>query len=188
MIWFPATALALSVFITLLVGAAMIFALYATMIGQMMGAPFVPSKKGKADLMIVLAHIASEDVVVDVGSGDGALVIAAARAGARAARGIEMNPFLVWYSRLRIRRAGLSGQARIMRANFYRVPLHDADVVLLYLWPSTMAKLREKLEQELKPGTRVVSQAFPIAGWTPIRTDGDIFLYRVGRGSTNESL
>ena len=153
--------------------------LYGTIIGFAMGAPFVRSKKEKIAGMIALAGVSAEDTVVDLGSGDGSLVIAAARAGARAAVGVEMNPLLVWYSRLCIWRAGLGHRARIIRGSFYDSPLDTADVALMYLWPSTVEKLGEKMKRELKPGARIVSSAFPIPGWVPIESRQNIFLYRI---------
>ncbi len=162
-------------------GAAVLFALYATMIGFAMGAPYVRSKKVKIEEMMALARLMPGESAVDLGSGDGSVVIAASRTGASAV-GVEMNPMLVWYSRMRLRHArpAMAGRARIMRGNFYNFSLRDMDVVFLYLWPSTVARLREKMERELKPGSRVISNAFPISGWTPTREDQGVFLYQIG--------
>ncbi len=182
MMAFSFGVLALAAAFTLFAVGTVFFMLYAVVIGSMMGAPYVRSKKEKIARLIAYARIAPDDTVVDLGSGDGALVIAAAAAGAASAIGVEMNPLLVWYSRIRIRRAGLHGRARIIRGNFYTTPLRGASVVLLYLWPSTLANIREKMESELETGARVVSNAFPIVGWTPVRQEDGVFLYEIGHG------
>ena len=180
MIFFSLAILGLEAFLTLLAAGLLIFVVYAAIVGFAMGAPYVRSKKGSIGRMIDLAGISAGDVVVDMGSGDGSLVIAAARAGAQSALGVEMNPLLVWYSRLCIWRAGLGGRASIIRGNFYDFPLDSSDVAFMYLWPSTVEKLGEKMKRELKPGSRVVSSAFPIAGWDPERAENSVFLYRIG--------
>ncbi|MEK7082137.1 MAG: 50S ribosomal protein L11 methyltransferase [Patescibacteria group bacterium] len=180
-------ALVLAVLATACAFGVIFFALYVTIIGQAMGAPFVRSRKEKIARMIEFSEITAEDSVMDLGSGDGSLVIAASRAGAREAIGIETNPLLVWYSRWRLRQRRVSPDApmgasgRIIRGNFYRMPLAGADVVFLYLVPRTMEKIREKMDRELKHGTRVVSNAFPIPGWIPARQEDGVFLYHFGR-------
>ena len=181
MIFFSVAVLALEAFLTLLAAGLLVFTVYATLVGFAMGAPYVRSKKEKIAAMMALAEISSHDMVVDLGSGDGSLVIAAAASGAAAAVGVEMNPLLVWYSRMRIRRARLASRARIVRGNFFDFPLAGADVVLMYLWPSTVEKLGEKMKQELKSGARVVSSAFPIAGWMPERIEKNVFVYEIDR-------
>lgn len=171
--------LALAAVLTLFAIGTVFFILYAVVIGSLMGAPYVRSKKEKIARMLAYARITPEDRVVDLGSGDGSLVIAAAAAGAGAVIGVEMNPLLVWYSRIRIRRAGFQGRARIIRGNFYTTPLRSTDVLMLYLWPSTLDNLREKMERELEAGSRVVSNAFPVAGWTPVRHEDGVFVYHI---------
>ena len=157
----------------------LVFGVYTSIIGPRQGAPFVPSSRRKIAVMLELARVKSGEKVLDLGSGDGAVLMAVARCGAYAT-GVEINPLLVWYSRGRIRMRGLAHRAVVRRGNFYDFPLGGADVVLLYLWPSTVARLREKMERELKPGARVVSQAFSIPGWMPVHEENGIFLYHPG--------
>ena len=157
----------------------LILGIYTSIIGPRRGAPFVPSARAKIQVMLALARVTGGERVFDFGSGDGAVLIAIARCGAYAT-GVEINPFLVWYSRWRIWRHGLGSRATVIRGNFYDVSLASADVVMLYLWPSTVARLRTKMEQELRPGARIVSQAFPIQDWTPHETGGNVFLYTIG--------
>jgi 2-polyprenyl-3-methyl-5-hydroxy-6-metoxy-1,4-benzoquinol methylase len=142
------------------------------------GAPFVRSKKDRIRAMLELAQIKPGEKVVDLGSGDGIMVFESARLGAKAT-GIEVNPFLVWYSRFRTKQNHLAGKASFIRKNFRDVHLEEFDVIFLYLLPSTVESLKEKLAKELRPGTRVVSNAFPIVGWKPVAQKGQVFLYKI---------
>ncbi|MBI2640673.1 MAG: class I SAM-dependent methyltransferase [Candidatus Sungbacteria bacterium] len=163
--------------ILLVLGAVLflIFEIYAIIIGHLKGAPFVRSKKEKIQIMLELADIRSGEWVYDLGSGDGTLMMEAACRGANAV-GIEINPFLCLYSRWRIRRLGIKN-ASIVRSDFRKISLARADVILLYLWPSTIEKLKEKLSQELKPGSRIISNGFPIKGWNHIMEKDNVYLY-----------
>lgn len=152
---------------------------WTVIIAHLAGAPFVPSRREKAERALALAGVEPNELVVDLGSGDGRVLIEAARRGAYAV-GIEINPFLVWYSRWKIQRAGFKRKASVQWGDFRAYPLPQADVVFLYLWPKTVAKLKEKLERELKPDARIVSHAFPLPGWTPDEVADSIFLYRIG--------
>lgn len=156
----------------------LVFLLSVTVIGHYFGAPFIRSDKKKIKTMLDLAEIKPDNVVVDLGSGDGSLVIEAAKQGARAV-GIEINPFLVWYSQWRARRLGVHNNASFMRKNFRRYPLKEADVVFLYLWPSTIEELKHKLAHELKPGARIISNSFPIPEWTAIMKRDNTYLYEM---------
>lgn len=153
-----------------------IFEVYVIIIGHLKGGPFIRSAKKRIATMLELAAIQPGERVVDLGSGDGTLVLEAARRGAYAT-GVEINPFLVWYTRLRIKKAGLSGRASVIRGDLWRYPLSDTDVVLLYLLPSTMEKLKEKLARELPPHARIVSNAFILPDWTPAVEKNSVFLY-----------
>lgn len=154
----------------------MIVEIFAVFVGEWYGAPYVKSKKEKVAVMLEFAAIRPGEKVIDLGSGDGTLVIEAARRGAHAA-GIEINPFLVWYSRFMIKRAGFKNRIPIVQGDFRKFPLSNADVVFIYLWPSTIEKLKEKLFQELKPGARIISNGFPIKGWRHIIEKDKVYLY-----------
>lgn len=140
------------------------------------GAPYVRSHDDKINTMIELARIKPNEVAVDLGSGDGSLLIAAARMGA-VCRGIEINPFLVWRSRRLIRKAEFTHRITIAKENFFTASLRDADVIFVYLWPHTTQRLLEKFTSELKPNARVVSNLFPIPQWTPYEERDMIFGY-----------
>ena len=151
---------------------------YVGIIGRIKGAPFVASKPNRIQTMIELANICKDMRVVDLGSGDGSIVIAAARAGAIAS-GVEMNPFLIPYSRWRARRAGVQERTTFVRGEIKDFPLHDADVVFLYLLPNLLRNISKKLSSELKPDAYVISNAFPIPEWTPVQEKNGVFVYRI---------
>ena len=129
--------------------------------------------------MLDLAEIRPGEKVLEFGSGDGELVIRAAQKGAQAV-GVEINPLLVWYSRRRIRKLRLPS-AKIIFGNFKKYPLSRANIIFMYLRPSTIAKIKEKLGKETSPGTRIVSNTFTIPGWKYILEKDKIFLYENGR-------
>lgn len=154
------------------------FIIYSILVGEFKDAPYVPSKKEKAALMLNLAAVQANEIVMDLGSGNGILLIESARRGAQAV-GIEINPFLVWWSRLRAFRAGLKDKTRVICGDFNKHSLREADVVFLYLRQKTNETLRPKLEKELKPGARVVSNTFTLPGWTPHKEENQVFLYQL---------
>ncbi len=152
--------------------------IYVGIIGRLKGAPFVASKPQRIQTMIELADIEKGTRVVDLGSGDGAIVIEAARHGATAI-GVEMNPFLIPYSRWRAKRARVEKYTTFIRGDIKSFALHNTDVVFLYLLPGLLSSISDKLSSELKQGSLVVSNAFPIPKWTPIQEKNGVFLYRI---------
>lgn len=149
---------------------------YVGVIGYIKGAPFVASKPGRIKTMIELADLKEGMTVVDLGSGDGSIVIAAAQHGVLAT-GIEMNPFLIPYSRWRARRTGVENRVTFIRDDIRNYSLGDTNVVFLYLLPPLLAKIKPKLIFELKPGSFIISNAFPVPGLTPHKEKDDVFLY-----------
>lgn len=142
------------------------------------GAPFVPTDPGKISRLVRLAGVAPGDRVVDLGSGDGRLVMACAQAGATAI-GLEANPFLVWWSRYLIHRAGLGVHALIVQKNFWHQNLSPYSVVVVFgVGGAMMAELEQKLAAELASGARVVSNGFPLPTWPAAARDGSLYLYR----------
>jgi SAM-dependent methyltransferase len=126
--------------------------------------PFVPSPQSVVDKMIDLAGVKKGDVVYDLGSGDGRIVIAAAQKGARAV-GFEIDPDLVAESRANIQKAGVQESAEIRNQDILTVDLSGASVVTMYLLPDVNLKLRPNLQKQLKPGSRIVSHAFDMGDW-----------------------
>jgi SAM-dependent methyltransferase len=131
--------------------------------------------------MLDLAELKLGERLVDLGSGDGRIAIAAAGRGADAL-GVELDPRLVRRARTLAEMAG-EQRARFLRADLFTVPLRDADVVTLYLLPNVNARLRPKLLNEMRPGTRVVSHAFDMGDWKPDMSrsvaESDIFRWTI---------
>ena len=136
---------------------------------------YVPTPPAVVERMLDLARVGPGDVVYDLGCGDGRIVVAAARRGARAI-GVDIDPERVAEARANVRSAGVQDRARIVEGDLFEMDLRDASVVTLYLLPELNLRLRPKLLQ-LKPGTRIVSHAFDMADWKPERVE------QVGRSS-----
>jgi precorrin-6B methylase 2 len=132
--------------------------------------PFVPTPQEVVDKMIELAGVKKGDIVYDLGSGDGRIVITAAKKGARAV-GFEIDGDLVKESRDNIRKAGVQQQAEIRQQDILTVDLSPASVVTMYLLPDVNLRLKPKILSQLKPGSRVVSHAFDMGDWKPDRIE-----------------
>ncbi len=143
------------------------------------GAPFVPTDEQRVSAMLALAELKPGEKLYDLGSGDGRIVIAAARAGAYA-EGWEISPYLWLYSTWQIRRQGLGDRARIHLGSYWEEKFNDADVVTLFLITQQMGRMQGKLQDELRLGGRVVSYAFKFPHWQHERKDRGLFLYRKG--------
>lgn len=128
--------------------------------------PYVPTPEAVVEGMLDMAGVKPGERLVDLGSGDGRIAIAAAKRGARA-MGVEINPRLVSRARMNAEMAGQKDNARFVRDDLFAVSLREADVVTLYLLPQINEKLRPKLLTEMKPGARVVSHAFDMGDWPP---------------------
>lgn len=132
--------------------------------------PYVPTPQEVVDAMLDLAKVGSKDVLYDLGCGDGRIVIAAARRGARAT-GIDLNPARIAEAKANARQAGLEKKVTFRQGNLFEADVSPATVVTLYLLPSVNEKLRPMLWKQLRPGTRVVSHAFDMGdAWPPERT------------------
>jgi len=144
------------------------------------GAPFEPTKERQVKKMIKLAKIKKGDKAVDLGSGDGRIVIALAKAGAKEAHGYEINPFLVWISRRKIKKAGLQKKAFIHYGSFWKANLRKYDVITLFQFGTVMNRLKKKFMRELKPGTRVISNHWRFHSWKIKKKSkfDDILLYK----------
>lgn len=141
------------------------------------GAPFVPARPAAVARMVELSEVKPGERIADLGSGDGRIVIAMARAGA-IAHGYEINPVLVWWSRVRIRREGLSERAFVHFGSFWRQIFSDFDVITLFGTKHIMKALEKKLKKELKPSARVVSYVFAFPAWEYTQKESAIFLYQ----------
>ena len=131
---------------------------------------WIPSPEGMVEKMLDMAHVTPQDFVVDLGSGDGRNVIAAARRGARAL-GVEYNADLVALSRDTAAAAGVADKATFVQGDMYEADISKATVLVLFLIPLNLMKLTPKFLQ-LQPGTRIVSNTYEIGGgWEPDETD-----------------
>lgn len=146
---------------------------------------FAPTWEPVVFEMLELARVTADDVVYDLGSGDGRIVILAAQKYGARGVGIEIDPKLVAISRQVAREAEVSGKVTFIEADLFTADISQATVVTLYLSTSVNQQLESKLRRELRPGTRIVSHQFRLGDWTPDRTvrakgDGtDLFLWTV---------
>jgi ubiquinone/menaquinone biosynthesis C-methylase UbiE len=135
--------------------------------GVKLDAPYVVTPYEVVEEMLRLARVGPRDVVYDLGCGDGRIVIAAAeRHGARGV-GIDIDPRRIAEASAAARRSGVADRVRFLTQDLFETDFSEASVVTLYLFPEMNARLRPKLLAELRPGARVVSHEFPIAGWPP---------------------
>lgn len=149
----------------LLVGLALATGACAGLHGY--DAPFVPTPDHVVHAMLRLAAVGKDDVVYDLGSGDGRIVIAAARDFGARGVGIEIDPRLVFQSLRSAERAGVGERVRFIHQDLFETELGPATVVTLYLSRELNARLRPKLLRELRPGTRVVSHEHDMGDWRP---------------------
>lgn len=162
-----------------------VLVLYGSMIRSLFwDAPFVPSPRVVARAMMGLAQVQPGELVVDLGSGHGEILFSAARSRARA-YGYELSWVLGAITKLRQLWNVRGGSIKVIRGDLFAADLRDADVVTCYIFPKAMERLRAKFEAELKPAARVVSETFPIHGWTPAQVihvaNRPIFLYHYGQ-------
>ena len=130
-------------------------------------APYYPTPLFVVEKMLEVAEVSPRDVIYDLGSGDGRIVIMAAQKFGARAVGIEINPTLWQESSDRIAKLGLEGHARILHEDMFKTSIRPATVVTLFLLSGVLEELRPQLERELRSGTRVVAQEFPVPGWEP---------------------
>jgi SAM-dependent methyltransferase len=126
---------------------------------------WVPTRDAVVDKMLDLAKVTPQDYVIDLGSGDGRLVIAAAKRGARAL-GIEYNPEMVELSKRNALTEGVADKTQFVKADIFESDFSGASVISMFLLPELNLKLRPRL-LKLKPGTRIVSNTFLMGDWTP---------------------
>ena len=131
--------------------------------------PHIPTPEDVIPVMLELASVKRDELVIDLGSGDGRIPIAAARDFHALAIGVEIRKRLAKESRARIKEMGLSHRVKIQSQNFKKVSLRKADVLALYLSSYTLNLLVPKFTKELRPGTRIVNFDYPILGWNPAR-------------------
>lgn len=141
-------------------------------------APFVATAQHIVEGMLKVADVSEDDVVYDLGSGDGRIVITAAKEFGARGVGIEIDPELVAKARARARDAGVADRVEFRQGDLFEADVSEATVVALYLWPEVNIKLRPKLLRQLDPGDRIVSHDFRMGDWEPDRT------VQLGQGKT----
>jgi len=166
-------------------------ALLLSACGPMLGldVPFRGTPPAVVDAMLRLAEVTPTDVVYDLGSGDGRIPIAAARTYGARGVGYDIDPHMVSVSRENAKRAGVAVRVRFEVQDIFTASFADATVVALHLSPEFNLRLRPRLQRELKPGSRIVSQRHDMADWRPVRQIGltvdgvvhPVYLWIVGR-------
>jgi trans-aconitate methyltransferase len=135
---------------------------------------FVPTPPEVVDAMLKLANVSGKDVVYDLGCGDGIIVATAAQKFGARAIGIDIDPQRVKEANERIQKAGVTDKVKILNQDLFETDISPATVVTLYLLPSLNQKLIPKLNKELKPGTRIVSQSFDMGEDYPPEKTTDV--------------
>ena len=159
-----------------LVGLAIIVALSAVppTHGQERFSFFQASTPESVQRMLQIAGLRDDDVVFDLGSGDGLIPLTAARMNARLrGRGVDINPKLVQESNDRAKRDGLADRVRFEHQNAFDVDLREATVVTMWLFPELMRLLRPVILERARPGTRVLTSTWALGGWQPDQVDND---------------
>src|SRR5258707_5637840 len=129
--------------------------------------PYVPTPQAVVDRMLDMAQVKASDMVIDLGSGDGRIMITAAkRHGARGFR-VEIDPRLVQRSNEEAQRLGIADRVKFLRQDLFNTDFHEANGPTLYLLPDVNIALRPRILAELKPGTRVVSHDYDMREWRP---------------------
>ena len=134
------------------------------------GGPYVPTPDSVVSRMLELAGVRDSDLVVDLGSGDGRMVIEAARRYGARGRGVERDARLVELARAAAEKAGVSDRVGFTQGDIFEFDLRSANVVTLYLLPRLLVPLLPKLRAELAPGARIVSHDYPLEPWPADRT------------------
>ena len=134
-------------------------------------APYVPSPPQVIRQMLTLSGLRPREVFFDLGAGDGRTVIMAAKDFGARAVGVELREDLVKKALSTIYEEGLQDRVTIVNGDIFGVDLSSADVIFLYLTTSANEKVKPKLENELKPGVRIVSHDYEIVGWKPAKVD-----------------
>ena len=129
--------------------------------------PFVPTSPELVEQMLKMANVTRNDLVYDLGCGDGRIVVMAAQKFGAHAVGVDIDPERIKEANENARKAGVANLVRFVQGNLFDADIHKASVVTLYLLPRVNMKLRPKLLRDLKPGTRVVSHSFDMEDWKP---------------------
>ncbi len=158
------------------IAAALVVYIFVLGYTLVFGAPYVPTSKRKTKLMLRLAKARRGERLVDLGSGDGTIVIEAAKLGL-VAEGYEVNPYLIWKSRRNLATAKVTRKAKIYFKDMWKADVSKADIVTVYGISWIMKGLEEKLLKELPVGARVVSETFKFPNWQVVEVKDKVYLY-----------
>jgi precorrin-6B methylase 2 len=143
--------------------------------------PYVPTGPETVAAMLKLASVKKNDLLIDMGCGDGRIVIAAAKEYGTHGIGVDIDPERIKEANQNARNEGVANLVEFRQGDLFDTDIRKATVVTLYLLPEVNMKLRPKLWRELKPGTRVVSHSFDMGDWKPDKEEhvggSDIFLW-----------
>jgi hypothetical protein len=153
---------------------------YFWLVSFLFGAGYQGAPRKSVEVMFRFAQVRPGDTLYELGAGVGAIAFPAARKYGADVVAVEIEPLRVLIMRLRRATGPAADRIRLLRGNMFALDFRPATVVTAFLWPGAMARLRPKLEKELRPGTRVLSRCHPILGWTPARydPDSDVYLYQ----------
>lgn len=143
---------------------------------------YVPTPDTVVAKMLELAKVSKDDVVYDLGSGDGRIVITAAKKFGTTGVGVELRPELVQEAKENAKKAGVSDRVQFLQQDLFQTDISKATVVTLYLLPQLNVKLRPMLFKQLKPGTRIVSHDFDMGDWKPdqvVQVQGPVRMHTV---------
>lgn len=173
-----------SLFILIILGLIGLFLIWIFW-SSIIGAGFQPTSRKLVKQMLNMAEVGPDDIVYDLGSGDGRIVIDAVKKYNAKAVGLEADPSRVFWSRLVITLSGIGKRAKIVWGNFFNQNINEATVVTLFLSDTANQKLKSKFLEELKPGTRIVSYVWKFRGWEPVEADEteEIYLYVIGQSN-----
>jgi SAM-dependent methyltransferase len=135
--------------------------------GPRLDVPYAATRTETVALMLDMANVGPGDYVIDLGTGDGRILIAAARDRGARGLGVDIDPVMIRRAQAAARRAGVADRVTFKVADLFELPLGEADVVTMYLLPAVNLRLRSRLLTELRPGARVVSHAFDMGDWRP---------------------
>jgi len=149
----------------------------ALLISNFFDAPWVPLRMSTVDRMLELANIKPGEIVADLGSGDGRLLVRALKKHKARGVGYEINPIMAWFCQLDMLMRRMNKDISVMRQDMHKADISQADVIMTYLLPEANVKLEKKVMTEAKPGARVISYAFNYPNW------GHSHQERVGAGN-----
>ena len=129
--------------------------------------PYVPSPQSVVADMLRYAEVGASDFLIDLGSGDGRIVLTAAKVFGARGFGVEIKDELVKKSNEAAQKEGLADRVKFMKQDLFKTDMSQATVITMYLLPDTVNLLKDKFLKELKPGTRIVSHDYPLTGWIP---------------------